>query len=115
MYSEQDFIMDGLLEPFVKQQKREQERKYRNTITTLNKAQIIELGNRLPVYDDDDNVIGKTSVGDRAVVIAVYVDDLGEHAELVIIDGQYVGYDKMCIDKGDIKKARRVVRFDEVE
>lgn len=83
--------------------------------TTFGKYQLIELGTRLPVYDDNDQVIGKTSVYDRAMVTYSYVDDAGEHSEIVIIDGDFIGYDKGRIDKYDIKKARRVPRFDEGE
>lgn len=104
-----------LMAPLIERQRKERQRQYDMVPRRFNKGAIIELGNRLPVYDDNDVVIGKTNIGDRAVVMNTYADATGEHAEVVLISGAYIGYDSLCLDKPDIRKAKRIARFDQCE
>ena len=74
-------------------------------------GRLLRLNKCYPIYDDNDNIIGHTSKEDLAVVIH---DNLKsefkdfQEIECTIATGKFAGYDRLALNKNDIKKASYV-------
>lgn len=76
------------------------------TIFNIGKGLVFELTEKYPVYDDEDNVIGETQPGDRAVITYDGHDE--NYFEVVIVTGEWAGYSNMALDNKDLKRSMLV-------
>ncbi len=61
---------------------------------------IFQLNHRYPVYDDDDNLVGRTSEGDKVIITSV--GDNVQGYEALIISGKYAGYDSLFLNEREL-------------
>ena len=67
-------------------------------------GKLIRMMEAQPIYDreDDDKIIGYTTVGDRAVIVHHYEED---YFEVTIVTGSFAGVDTLALNKEDIEKS----------
>lgn len=69
------------------------------------KGKLIVMTEKYPIYDreDDNKIIGYTSVGDMAVITYENMEE--GYFETVIVSGEYIGIDTLALNLYDIKKS----------
>lgn len=69
------------------------------------KGRLIAMTEKYPIYDreDDNKIIGYTSVGDMAVITYENMEE--GYFETVIVSGEYLGVDTLSLNLYDIKKS----------
>ena len=69
------------------------------------KGKLLIMTEEYPIYDreDDNKVIGYTSIGDMAVITYENMEE--EYFETVIVSGKYIGVDTLALNLKDIKKS----------
>lgn len=69
------------------------------------KGKLFIMTEEYPIYDreDDNKVIGHTSVGDMAVITYENMEE--EYFETVIVSGKYIGVDTLALNLKDIKNS----------
>lgn len=64
------------------------------------KYRLIEMTRPYPIVDDDNNIIGHTKAGDRAVVVHSDIKD--NYHEVVIVSGEYTGVDTLALSNNNL-------------
>ena len=68
-------------------------------------GKLLMMTEEYPIYarEDDNKVIGYTSIGDMAII--TYEDMEEDYFETVIVSGKYIGVDTLALNLKDIKKS----------
>lgn len=61
-----------------------------------------------PIYDDDENEIGRTAIGDIAVCTGESLSARDKYAEFTVATGKYAGYMNLVLYPTDIWKCEYV-------
>lgn len=75
------------------------------------KFDIVYLNSEFPVYDDDDEIVGYTSKGDKAIITALHgyngygnpVDRKEFTLEFIITSGEHEGYNNLALTIEDVE------------
>lgn len=72
-------------------------------------GKLIKFNSKYPIYDENDLVIGYTEVGDMAVI--TYEDTDGDgYFEVIIVSGEYIGYDSLAISMDDVMESTFIIK-----
>lgn len=66
-------------------------------------GKLIRFGKSYPIYNDDDEIIGYTEIGDMAVITYSNLDN--DYFETVITSGKYMGVNSLALNLDDIKSS----------
>lgn len=65
------------------------------------KGKIIRMNEPYPIINEDDEILGYTTIGDMAVITLADKD----YFETVIISGKFIGVDSLALNLSDIMKS----------